>query len=194
MGCTAVSAPVILDLCGGTGAWSAPYRAANSYDVRIIDPLADGRDCRLLERSRDRIHGILAAPPCTHLSGSGARWWAAKGDAALLEALSIVDACLRIVWAHRASLAFWCLENPVGRLSRYLGKPAATFDPCDYGDAYTKRTCLWGEFRMPPKKPVAITHAKGRSPIFLAPPSPDRWRIRSATPPGFAAAFHACNP
>jgi hypothetical protein len=182
---------LILDLCGGTGAWSAPYREAG-YDVRIIDPLADGRDVRLMERCGDRVHGILAAPPCTHLSGSGARWWEAKGSVALLEALSVADACLRVVMVHKP--VWWVLENPVGRLSRYFGKPRATFDPCDYGDGYTKKTCLWGEFVMPPKAPVPITHPKGSSPIHRAAPGPDRWRFRSATPPGFARAFKEANP
>ena len=186
-----MAALVILDLCGGTGSWSRPYAEAG-YDVRIVDPLADGRDVRLMERASERIHGILAAPPCTHLSGSGARWWKAKGDAALIEALSVVDACLRIVWAHRPR--WWALENPVGRLSRFLGKPMMTFDPCDYGDPYTKRTCLWGVFNLPKMAPVPIAHAKGRSPIFTAPPSPDRWRFRSQTPAGFASAFMKANP
>lgn len=182
---------LILDLCGGTGSWSAPY-AERGYDVRVIDPLADGRDVRLLERLSERVHGILCAPPCTHLSGSGARWWSAKGDDALREAMSTVDACLRIVWTHRPR--FWALENPVGRLSRFIGKPAMTFDPCDYGDPYTKRTCLWGVFNPPVKRPVPITHAKGSSPIHRAAPGPDRWRIRSKTPAGFARAFQEANP
>jgi hypothetical protein len=39
----------ILDLCGGTGAWSQPYREAG-YDVEIVDPAHDGRDVRLLSR------------------------------------------------------------------------------------------------------------------------------------------------
>ena len=30
---------IILDLCGGSGAWSKPYKDAG-YDVRIIDLLA----------------------------------------------------------------------------------------------------------------------------------------------------------
>lgn len=186
-----MSAPVILDLCGGTGAWSAPYREAG-YDVRIIDPLADGGDVRLMERCKDKVHGVLAAPPCTHLSGSGARWWEGKGSVALLEALSVADACIRIVHVHRPK--WWALENPVGRLSRFFGKAPQTFDPCDYGDPYTKRTCLWGEFVMPPKAPVPITHAKGSSPIHRAAPGPDRWKFRSATPPGFAKAFKEANP
>ena len=29
------NAAVILDLCGGTGSWSAPYREAG-YDVRVV--------------------------------------------------------------------------------------------------------------------------------------------------------------
>ena len=28
---------IILDLCGGTGSWSKPYKE-NGYDVRVIDP------------------------------------------------------------------------------------------------------------------------------------------------------------
>jgi len=186
-----VTAPLILDLCGGTGAWSAPYAEAG-YTVRVIDPLADGRDVRLMERCKDRVHGILAAPPCTHLSSSGARWWEAKGSVALLEALSVADACLRVVMVHKP--AWWVLENPVGRLSRYFGKPRMTFDPCDFGDPWTKKTCLWGDFSIPTKAPVPITHAKGSSPIHRAAPGPDRWRFRSATPPGFARAFKEANP
>lgn len=180
------AAPIILDLCGGTGSWSAPYREAG-YDVRVIDPLADGGDVRLLEQPATKVRGILAAPPCTHLSGSGARWWAEKGEAALLEALAVADACLRIAFVCKPR--WWAMENPAGRLSRFIGRPAATFDPCDYGDSYTKRTCLWGEFAMPPKDRVPITHAKGSSPIHRAAPGPDRWRFRSQTPPGFARAF-----
>ena len=88
--------PVILDLCGGTGAWSAPYKEAG-YDVRVIDPRADSGDVRLFKFPKDKVWGILAAPPCTHLASSGARWFAAKGEGALLESLSIVDACLRII-------------------------------------------------------------------------------------------------
>jgi hypothetical protein len=179
---------LILDLCGGTGSWSKPYAEAG-YRVRIIDPLADGSDVRLLERLDEPVHGILCAPPCTHLSGSGARWWAAKGQGALLDALSVVDACLRIVRVHRPR--WWALENPRGRLTRYLGPPAFTFDPCDFGDPYTKHTLLWGEFAEPVKCPVEPTEG---SKMHRLPPSPDRWRLRSATPPGFAKAFMRANP
>ena len=54
----------VLDLCGGSGAWSQPYRETG-YDVEVVDPVVDSRDVRLLLAKQGRVHGILAAPPCT---------------------------------------------------------------------------------------------------------------------------------
>ena len=176
---------IILDLCGGTSAWSRPYAEAG-YDVRIIDTKY-GLDVRTYKPPRNG-HGILAAPPCTHLAGSGARWWKEKGEGALLEALSIVDACLRIMIV--AKPRFWALENPVGRLSRYLGPPKTTFQPYEFGDPWTKRTCLWGDFNEPKRNPVDPVEG-GK--IWRMPPSPNRPEERSITPPGFARAFFEAN-
>jgi len=178
---------IILDLCGGTGSWSQPYAEAG-YDVRVIDPMADGCDVRVHEYMGD-IHGILAAPPCTHLSGSGARWWADKGDAALMEALAVVDACMRII--ATSNPVWWALENPVGRLRNYIGPPVMTFNPCHYGDPWTKRTLLWGNFTVPDKCPVEPTQG---SKLWRLGPSPERAKLRSITPPGFARAFFKANP
>ncbi len=139
---------IILDLCGGTGAWSKPYKNAG-YDVKVIT--LPEQDVRLYKPPKN-VYGVLCAPPCTHLAGSGARWWKEKGKKALLESLSVVDACLRIILFSKPK--FWCLENPVGRLVNYLGKPVMYFNPCDYGDPYTKKTCLWGSFNIPEKTPV----------------------------------------
>ena len=156
-------------------------------------------DVRLVELSKEKIHGILAAPPCTHFAGSGARWWKGKGDAALLEGLSVVDACIRIIQFTKPD--WWVLENPAGRLSRYIGRPVMTFNPCDYGDPYTKRTCLWGKFIEPVKSPV--------EPEFVYASNGDKYskihmktggtsaktkELRSITPQGFAKAFFKANP
>lgn len=180
------SSKIILDLCAGTGAWSEPYRKAG-YDVRRID-IEDGQDVRLYFPPAN-IHGILAAPPCQHLAVAGTRWWKAKGQGPLLEALGIVDACLRIIWLAKPD--FWVLENPVGRLVHYLGKPKMYFHPCDYGDLWTKKTALWGEFNHPKYNPVLpLEHDR----IHRMSPSPDRSRRRAITPPGFAQAFFEANP
>ena len=175
---------IILDLCGGTGAWSAPYKEAG-YDVRIVDlPY----DVRFQELPKELIYGVLAAPPCTQFAGSGARWWKTKGDQPLMEGLSVVDACLRIILMTNP--VFWALENPVGRLKNYLGKPVMYFNPCDFGDPYTKRTALWGRFNSPKKNPVKPTEG---SKMHRLPPGPKRQELRSITPRGFAEAFYKAN-
>jgi len=176
----------ILSLCDYTGIWGSQYE--DEYEVIYVDLQRDGSDIRLFRHTND-VHGVIAQPPCDHLAGSGARWWKVKGDKALIEGLQLVDACLRIVVSHRPK--WWVLENPVGRLRHFIGPQVCTFNPCDYGDPYTKRTCLWGDFVMPPKTPVEPTEG---SKMHLVPPGPDRKNIRSAAPLGFVKAFRAANP
>lgn len=49
---------IILDLCGGSGAWSEPYRKAG-YDVRLVT--LPENDVRFYEPPLG-VHGVLAAP------------------------------------------------------------------------------------------------------------------------------------
>ena len=188
-------ARTILSLCDYTGQWSAPYRE-RGYDVVQMD-LKRGHDVRLLPYRRGGVHGILMAPPCTTFAGSGARWWEEKGEDDLLAGLALVDACLRAVAVYEPK--WWALENPVGRLSRYLGPAAWSFDPHEFAgwsddpdaEAYTKRTLLWGRFNEPEKRPEPPVLG---SRMHLLPPSPDRAALRSVTPQGFARAFCEANP
>ena len=177
---------VIYDLYDGSGEFSRPYREAG-YNVVRAD-IKRGVDVRLLKHFKSEIYGILAGPPCTDLAGSGARWWKNKGEKALLDALSMVDAVYRIV--SITDPVFWVLENPVGRLTSYLGPPAYIFDPCDFGDPWTKKTCLWGRFNPPIKNRVSPIEG---SKIHLMPPSENRQAMRSVTPPGFSQAFFEAN-
>jgi hypothetical protein len=140
----------------------------------------------------------FAFPPCTHLANSGTRWFKSKGLRALIEGLTLVEACRSICESLGAP---YMLENPVGQLSTYWRKPDYKFDPCDFGgypggesDTYTKRTCLWtgNGFVMPEPRPVAPV---GNNRIHWASPGPDRANIRSLTPAGFArAVFEANHP
>lgn len=179
----------ILSLCDYSGTWSKPYQDAG-YHVIQID-LKNSQDVRLMKIPEVAIHGVLAAPPCTHFAISGARWWAGKGDAPLLEGLSVIDACLRIVMVTRPK--WWVLENPKGRLKDYIGQPVMKFNPCDYGDGYTKETHLWGDFNknLPFNKveitePAFVLNMKGSG--------EQRRAARSITPAGFALAFFLANP
>lgn len=182
----------VLSLCDYSGAWCAPYREAG-YEVVQVD-LKLGQDVRLFEHPGE-VHGILAAPPCTAFAGSGAQYWPRKdADGRTLEGLALVDACLRFVATCRP--VWWALENPVGRLRRWLGPPRYSFDPCDHGDAYTKRTLLWGSFTIPERHPVEPVRVSSQGSWVqrLGGASERTKELRSVTPAGFARDFFAANP
>ena len=191
---------IILDLCGGTGAWSKPYRDAG-YDVRVITlPENDVRFWICEQELREdikNVYGILAAPPCTHFSLARTT---AKTPRDFTGAMEIVGACLHIIWNIRSDhkLAFWALENPTAYLRQFLGKPYFTFQPYEFGDRYKKRTDLWGYFNEPKKNPVELNEKEIRDSRVNTRPLPkikgltigDR---RAITPQGFAKAFFEAN-
>ncbi len=150
-----MGAKVILSLFDYSGRWSSPYKEAG-YDVYCID-IKHGID--ILDLSVDdlpsEVHGILAAPPCTDFSGSGAQYWKVK-DGRTDASLALIDKTLSLVDHFRP--VFWALENPVGRLPTLrpaLGKPWY-FNPNEFAgylpleeqgrECYTKRTGIWGVF------------------------------------------------
>lgn len=181
---------IILDLCGGTGSWSKPYKEAG-YDVRVIT--WPEYDVRKYEPPAN-VYGILAAPPCTDFSVSGAQYWKQKDrDGRTVDSMSIAMACLMII--AKSQPKFWALENPIGRLAGWVGKYNMTFNPCDYGDPYTKKTCLWGHFTKPAKNPVEpIRYTKQGSWLQKLGGKSERTKeLRSITPPGFARAFFMAN-
>lgn len=144
---------LIISLYDYTGNWPEPYIKAG-YPVILWDKKVEGDI--LSEEAWDglmgyseNIYGIIAAPPCTFFAGSGARWWPNISDEALMEMIALVQIIL--VFKHQCpNLKFWVFENPVGRIEKLVPeiKPfrKLTFNPCDYGDPYTKKTILWGEF------------------------------------------------
>jgi site-specific DNA-cytosine methylase len=180
---------IILDLCGGTGAWSKPYADAG-YDVRLVTlPEQDVRTYVPPEN----VHGILAAPPCTEFAVSGAKWWATKPKRLLSEAVEVWAACMRIITA--AAPSWWALENPVGRLRRWAGPPAWSFQPWEYGDRQFKRTLIWGTAKRPaPTVTKEPKRTNANQSVWRAAPSPERAALRSVTMPGFARAFFEANP
>ena len=128
-------------------------------------------------------------PPCTSVAVSGARWFQDKGIGALIEALRLFDISVKI--AENLGCPY-LIENPVSTVSTYWRKPDYLFDPCDYGDPYTKRTCLWsgGGFVMPEKNRVEATEG---SKMHRLPPTEGRAEKRSKTPKGFALAVCEVN-
>jgi hypothetical protein len=199
---------VILDLCGGTGSWSKPYKDAG-YDVRVITlPDYDvlNQDVRNM-CVQLKPYGIFAAPPCTMFSRARTT---AKTPRDFENAMKVVRACLEIIWRtqyeNRFELKFWAMENPAGHLQRFMGKPPFKFHPFDFGDRHSKQTFIWGNFNEPKKKPIKLNEKEllqSRNNTRPLPPIPADYKVdknmkpvqirRSITPQGFANAFFKAN-
>jgi hypothetical protein len=194
---------IILDLCGGTGSWSVSYAEAG-YDVRVITlPEFDIFDYE----PPDNVYGILAAPPCTDFSIAGTHTWKAKDESgSTTKSLAVVKRCFEIIENCRG-LKFYALENPIGRLQRFIGKPSIKLNFMDFGCTYSKYIQLWGRFKIPMGQCYNTKSIKKFDRLLyqdMTPLPPDydysgagmtkRAAQRSITYRGFAEAFFRANP
>lgn len=135
---------------------------------------------------------MIAHPPCTYLSVSGLHWntrvagRAAKTEEALDFVRLLLDAPVPLI----------ALENPVSCISSRIRKPNQIIQPWQFGHPESKSTCLWLK-GLPKLQPTSILEkpASGRwenqtpSGQNKLAPSADRWKIRSKTYAGIAAAM-----
>lgn len=123
---------------------------------------------------------VIAHPPCTHLAVSGARhFWRKQKEQA--EALDFVR------WILDLPVPRIALENPVSVISSRIRKPDQIIQPWQFGHGETKATCLWlkGLPRLMPSDIVDGREAR----VHRMPPGPERWKERSRTFSGIAAAM-----
>lgn len=127
---------------------------------------------------------MIAHPPCTNLSVSGARHFAVKR----MDGRQQAGASFFMMLA-KSDIPRIAIENPVCVMSSLWRKPDQVIQPWQFGHGETKATCLWLK-NLPLLKPTNIVD--GREPrIHRLPPSLDRWKIRSETYQGIADAMAA---
>ena len=129
---------------------------------------------------------MIAHPPCTHLSVSGARHFAAKrNDGRQQTAASFFMRLVRCS-GHIPKVA---IENPVCVMSRLWRKPDQIIQPWQFGHGETKATCLWLK-GLPNLRHTNIVEGRENR-IHRMPPSESRWKERSKTYAGIAEAMAA---
>lgn len=144
---------------------------------------------------------LIAFPPCTHLSSSGAVYWPQKQQDGRQK--SAIDFFMALFNAPIQKIA---IENPVGIISQVFRKPDQIINPFDFGDPYRKKTCLWLK-NLPPLiqlinprevEPVASWHSgstrgglkkDGTRTKSKLPALHGGWKKRSLTFPGIANAM-----
>ncbi len=155
----------------------------NHYMTDIRDVLYDDWDM------------VLAFPPCTHLAVSGAAHFAKKrADGRQKEGIDFFMLFTNLTTPKVV------IENPVGIMSSVWRKPDQIIQPYEFGEPFSKKTCLWLK-GVPPLKPTnivdrgeRITFASGKSmpkwysDAFRLPPK-ERSIARSRTFQGIADAM-----
>ena len=124
---------------------------------------------------------VICHPPCTYLARSGGAFFKNRKNEQRA-AIEFVKALLALPVPRIA------LENPIGVLSTQIRKPEQIVQPWWFGHDTTKATCLWLK-NLPPIRPTLIVNPKKNHPERMASPHPERWKMRSRTMPGFAAAM-----
>lgn len=123
-------------------------------DVR--DVLGDGWDM------------IIAFPPCTHLTVSGARWFEQKRkDGRQQEGIDFFMLFTNLDCPKVA------IENPAGIMSTIWRKPDQIIQPFWFGHEAQKRTCLWLK-GLPKLIPTNIVN-KGEQVKFKSGCSMPKW-------------------
>lgn len=139
----------IVDCTGGRPEWHIKGDALPLLNGHCVFKTVDGKTHYI----PDRWDLIIAHPPCTHLTVSGARWFEAKrADGRQRAAIELFAAFLN------ADCPRIAIENPVGIISgEYIKRwfpdlaeryglplaPTQIVQPWQFGDAVTKTTCLW---------------------------------------------------
>jgi site-specific DNA-cytosine methylase len=122
---------------------------------------------------------LIAHPPCTHLSVSGARHFEAKRmDGRQQAAVSF------FMMLAKADIPRIAIENPVCVMSSLWRKPDQVLQPWQFGHGETKATCLWLK-GLPPLVPTNVVEGR-EARVHRMPPSEDRWKERSRTFEGIA--------
>mgnify|MGYP001278352629 CR=1 FL=1 len=135
---------------------------------------------------------IIAFPPCTDLSCSGARWFAKKRADGRQQ--KSIDFFMKFTETDCGKVV---IENPVGIMSTIYRKPTQIIQPWYHGHEETKATCLW-LYGVPDLIPTKIV-GKGERVYYKGGTSMpktisnasvvDRSKIRSKTYAGIAQAM-----
>lgn len=138
--------------------------------------------CPVEELLHDGWDLMVAHPPCTHLAVSGSRHFARKiADGSQAAALDFVRLLMD------APIKRWAIENPVSVISSAIKKPDQIIQPWEYGHGEVKATCLWLK-NLPKLTPTNCVEGREER-VHLMPPGPNRWKERSRTYLGVAAAM-----
>jgi len=172
----------------GFDAWSCDFLSAEDrspyhYQCDVRDILDNGWDL------------MIAHPPCTYLANSGVRWLWEDNNYTLAverwEGLCEAAKFFKKLFLFN-NIPHIAIENPIPHkyaLAMIGVKYNQIIQPYQFGEPYSKATCLWLK-NLPKLKPTKIiSKNQVRQRVWKEPPSNERWKNRSRTYRGIAEAM-----
>lgn len=86
---------------------------------------------------------IIAHPPCTYLSNAGARWLYAGGELNFDRYRKGLEGKKFFMAMLNADCPRIAVENPIPSRQYDLPEYTQVIQPYQFGDAWSKKTCLW---------------------------------------------------
>ena len=199
----------VLVACEYSGRFRDAFMAAGHdavscdlLDTEVPGPHFKG-DIRELLRVDRRWALMIAHPECTRLTNAGVRWLkkAPPGKTLVQMWRDLFAGAEFYRFLRDAPIPMKAIENPVMHChARELIQPGKrqVVQPWWFGDPFFKATG-WELIGLPPLKPTnKLTPPKKGTPehkawsaVHMASPGPDRWKERSRSFPGMAAACAA---
>lgn len=181
----------------GYDAWSCDLLPADTPTNRHI--IGDVRSIICMDKW-DLL--MVAHPPCTRLCNSGVRWLHTPPPGRTKEEMwhELDEGAKLFSDLLNANIPHIAIENPV--MHKYAKARIVNFykfnqsiQPWQFGtdpmgqDNVKKRTCLWLKELPLLALTGSLTGATARADVHRAPPSANRWKIRSKFFPGVAEAM-----
>jgi len=99
---------------------------------------------------------MIAHPPCTYLTVTGARWlYNSDGTKNIKRWKNMYEGLDFVRLLMEAPIDRIAVENPVSVISSEIRKPDQIIQPYEYGHNASKKTCLWLK-NLPLLKPTEI--------------------------------------
>lgn len=119
-------------------------RGVEAYSCDLLPCSGSRKDWHIQDNlldviNRERWGGLIVFPPCTYLTVTQNRHMRCNPD----RWAKMIDAATFALTLYNYDCDFFCMENPVGYLSTFIGKPSQIVQPYQFGDNYSKKTCLW---------------------------------------------------
>ena len=186
----------IIECSGGHPEWHIQGDVIAILNGRCSFETADG--------TTHKIEGkwdlIIAHPPCTYLSNAGARWLYAGGELNTERYRKGLDGKKFFMAMLKADCPRIAVENPIPSSVYDLPQYTQVIQPYQFGEPWSKKTCLWLK-GLEPLKPTNIvadykpyctsgSYSRTHDPKYKgASLKGGRAKIRSKTFPGIAKAM-----